>query len=419
MTKDQEQKLVDLRVRMALKQRDLENANPDEMETNQLDEITAEIEQIKKDIETIEAEIAETDKAEEQKAEEEKEEEEAIKNENEDLIEEERKKNMTNQELRAVRLESNEVIKEQVEARAKAMKDAFRERRSVTVASSNILLPNHQDGNVEPAPFQQVSSFVDMVNVKDFNGGETHEVPFTKSYGTGGLTNEGETYTTAETEFGNALISKVKITAIAEYSEEVEKLPAADYVAEIEKGVEIAIKKKVSEQIIAGAGTTNTFKGIISGNLEALENNDSVNVSAITDKTLDEIIYTYGGDEEVLGGGALVLNKLDLKKFATLRNTDGTKTYEVDYKAKTIDGIPYIINSNLPSLDKASDGGVFMLYGSPKGYEVDVFGPIEIMKSYDEKFSEGKIRIKASVFAGGNVTQYRSFVLVKKGTATE
>ena len=419
MTKDQEQKLVDPRVRMALKQRDLENANPDEMETNQLDEITAEIEQIKKDIETIEAEIAETDKAEEQKAEEEKEEEEAIKNENEDLIEEERKKNMTNQELRAVRLESNEVIKEQVEARAKAMKDAFRERRSVTVASSNILLPNHQDSNIETAPFQQVSSFVDMVNVKDFNGGETHEVPFTKSYGTGGLTNEGETYTTAETEFGNALISKVKITAIAEYSEEVEKLPAADYVAEIEKGVEIAIKKKVSEQIIAGAGTTNTFKGIISGNLEALENSDSVNVSAITDKTLDEIIYTYGGDEEVLGGGALVLNKLDLKKFATLRNTDGTKTYDVDYKAKTIDGIPYIINSNLPSLDKASDGGVFMLYGSPKGYEVDVFGPIEIMKSYDEKFSEGKIRIKASVFAGGNVTQYRSFVLVKKGTATE
>lgn len=418
MTKDQENKLVDLRVRMELKQRDLENANPDEMETSQLDELTAEIEKIKEELTAVKQEIAETESIEEQKAEEEKKEEEAIKNENEDIIEEERKKKMTNQELRAVKVESNEVKKEQLEARAKAMKDAFRERRSVTVASSNILLPEHQDSNLATVPFQQVSSFVDMVHVKNFKGGETHEVPFTKSYGTGGLTGEGEAYTTAEAEFGNALISKVKITAIAEYSEEVEKLPAADYVAEIERGIEVAIKKKVSEQIIAGAGTTNTFKGIISGNLEALEDADVVELSAINDKSLDEIIYTYGGDEEVLGGGALVLNKLDLKKFATLRNTDGTKTYDVDYKAKTIDGIPYIINSNLPSLDKASDGGVFMLYGSPKGYEVDIFDDVTIMKSYDEKFSEGKIRIKASVFAGGNVTKYRSFVLVKKGTAT-
>lgn len=417
MSKDQETKLVDLKARMLVKQRDLENANPDEMETTQLDELTAEIEQIKEEIAAVEAEIAETEQAEEVKAEEEQEEEEAIQNENEDLIEEERKKNMTNQELRAVRVETNEVMKEQVEARAKAMQDAFRERRSVTVAASNILLPDHQDSNLATVPFQQVSSFVDMVKVKNFNGGETHEVPFTKSYGMGGLTEEGGAYTNAETEFGSATISKVKITAIAEYSEEVEKLPAADYVAEIEKGIEVAIKKKVSEQIIAGAGTTNTFKGIISGNLEALEDSDTVEVNAITDTTLDEIIYQYGGDEEVLGGGALVLNKLDLKKFATLRNTDGTKTYEVDYKAKTIDGIPYIINSNLKSLETASAGEVFMLYGSPKGYEMDVFSPIEIMKSYDEKFSEGKIRIKASVFAGGNVTQYRSFVLVKKATA--
>lgn len=414
MTKDQETKLVDLRVRMALKQRDLENANPDEMETSQLDELTAEIEQIKKDIEAVEAEIAETETAEEVKAEEEKEEEEAIKNENEDLIEEERKKNM-NQELRAVTVENEEraVKTKEIEARAKALKEG----RSITVASSNILLPDHQDDKLRTVPFQQVSSFVDMVTVKNFNGGETHEVPFTKSYGTGGLTAEGAAYTNAETEFGNALISKVKITAIAEYSEEVEKLPAADYVAEIEKGIEVAIKKKISEQIIAGAGTTNTFKGITASGLEALENTDVVELSAINDKSLDEIIYQYGGDEEVLGGGVLILNKLDLKKFATLRNTDGTKTYEVDYKAKTIDGIPYEINSNLPSLDTVDAGGTFMLYGSPKGYEMDVFSPIEIMKSYDEKFSEGKIRIKASVFAGGNVTQYRSFVLVKKANA--
>lgn len=418
MTKqEREDKLIDLKARQLMMQRQLDDLDPNASTEETINAIVEEIKVIQDEI----AEITNTEPTEEvsaeveEKAEDEEElSQEDIDKEKEELLEEERKK-MTNQELRAVTIENEEraARTKEVEARAKAL----REGRSITVASSNILLPDHQDSKLATVPFQQVSSFVDMVTVKNFNGGETHEVPFTKSYGTGGLTAEGGTYTTAETEFGNALISKVKITAIAEYSEEVEKLPAADYVAEIEKGIEVAIKKKISEQIIAGAGTTNTFKGITATGLEALEASDVVEMDAISNTSLDEIIYKYGGDEEVLGGGVLILNKLDLKKFATLRNTDGTKTYEVDYKAKTIDGIPYEINSNLPSLDTVAAGGTFMLYGSPKGYEMDVFSPIEIMKSYDEKFSEGKIRIKASVFAGGNVTQYRSFVLVKKPNA--
>lgn len=410
MTKDQETKLVDLRVRQALKQRELENANPDKMETTDLDKITAELEQINEEIAAVVEEIAEADKVEEEKVEE----EEAIKEENEDLIEEERKK-MANQELRAVRIETAEeraAKTKEIEERAKKL----REGRSVTVASSNILLPNHQDSTLATVPFQQVSSFVDMVTVKNFDGGETHEVPFTKEYGTAGTTAEGTAYTSVDTVFDNALISKVKITAISEYSEEVEKLPAADYVAEIEKGVEVSLKKKISQQIVNGAGTTNTFKGITAADVEALEDTDMVEVSAITTDTLDDILFQYGGDEEVLGTGVLILNKLDLKAFKKLKAEDGRPYHEVDYKNQTIDGIPYVINSNLPATATAEAGATCMLFGAPKGYEMDVFSPVEIMKSYDEKFSEGKIRIKASVFCGGNVTAYRSFVLVKKAT---
>lgn len=382
----------------------VKNAENDE----ELDDATAKAEDLKAEVERLRAELDEAEAAleEEQKVDEE------IQKENEDLKEEERNK-MENREVRAVRVETAEeraAKMREVEERAKALKEG----RSVTVASSNILVPDHSLKDLAPYPFQAVTSFVDEVNIINLDGGETYEKAFVKSYGTGDTTAEGADYATAEPTFGYATIAKAKITAYAEISEEVLKLPAANYEAEVTKGVEIALKKKMAQQVISGAGSTNTFKGITAAGVEALEASDVVSVSAVSDTTLDEILYSFGGDEEVLGSGVLILNKLDLKAFATLRNTDGTKTYEVDYKAKTIDGIPYIINSNLPSLATAEADTTCMLFGVPKGYDVAIFSPVEIMKSTDYKFKQGIVCYKASVFAGGNVGSYRAFVKVNK-----
>ena len=154
-------------------------------------------------------------------------------------------------------------IREQKELVEKRAKDLI-EGRAITVASSDILLPKHQSSDLATAPFRQVSSFVDLTKMKNLQGGESYEEPFVKSYGEGGETAEGADYTTAETEFGNAEINKVKITAYAEFSEETEKLPAADYESEIRKGVEVALKKRLAYNQICGAGTSNTFTGILS-----------------------------------------------------------------------------------------------------------------------------------------------------------
>lgn len=373
------------------------------------EELKSEIATIKEEIAQVEEQIAQKETADEEKK---AEEQEQIEKENEDLKEEERNK-MTNQEIRSVRIETAEeraAKTKEIEARAAALKEG----RSVTVASSNILLPKHQAKDLATVPFQTVSSFVDMVNVINLDGGETYEKAFTKDYGTGGLTAEGADYATAEPTFGYATIAKAKVTAYAEISEEVLKLPAVNYEAEIMKNMEVALKKKFSEQILNAPGTTNTFKGITADGVEAMEASDVVEVTAINDKTLDEILFSFGGDEEVLGTGVLILNKKDLKAFATLRNSDGTKTYDVDYKNSTIDGIPYVINSNLKDLTTAEAGNTCMLFGVPKGYDVAIFSPVEIQKSNDYKFKQGIVCYKASVFAGGNVGSYRAFVKVNK-----
>ena len=304
---------------------------------------------------------------------------------------------------------------EELEARGKALKEG----RTITVTADGVLLPEHVDDKIAPYPFREVSTLVDQVHTVNLKGGETYKKSFVKSHGTGGLTAEGDPYTTAEPTFGYLTISKVKVTAYAEITEELEKLPAADYQGEVLKGVNVALRKKISEQILRGAGTTNTFKGIFSANCEALADAVDLEISRIDENTLDEIVYAYGGDEEVEGGCVLILNKNDLRAFAGLRTAEGRKVHTVDYKAKTIDGIPFIISSHCKAISASGTavGEYGIAYGPLANYEVPIFSGVEVAKSTDYKFKDGIICYKASVFTGGNVIGYKGFLRVKKAAA--
>lgn len=309
--------------------------------------------------------------------------------------------------------EQREAQNKEIEERAKLLKEG----RAVTVASGNVLLPKHQSNDLATVPFRQVSTFYDLTKVRNLQGGESYEAPFTKSYGTGGLTEEGSAYTEAEPEFETAKINKVKVTAYAEFSEELERLPNANYEAEIRKGVEIALKKKMAQQQIGGTGESNTFMGITSSNVDnkAVLASDDMELSKIDQDTLNKIIFAYGGDEEVEQKGVLVLNKADLLAFSLVKNDIGDHAYKIDLANQTINTVPYIINSNLTPLDTATKGQYSMIYGIPQYYETAIFSPVEIKKSYDYKFKDGMIAYRASVFAGGNTTAYRGFMRVKKG----
>ena len=304
---------------------------------------------------------------------------------------------------------------EELGSRGKALKEG----RTVTISANGVLLPEHVDDKIAPVPFREVSTLVEQVHTVNLKGGETYKKSFVKSHGTGGLTAEGDPYTTAEPEFGYLTISKVKVTAYAEITEELEKLPAADYQGEVIKGVNIALRKKISEQILRGAGTTNTFKGIFSNNCEALADSTDLEIASIDENTLDDIVYAYGGDEEVEGGCVLILNKNDLRAFARLKTNEGRKVHTIDYKAKTIDGIPFIISSHCKAITASGTnvGEYGMAYGPLLNYEVPIFSGVEVAKSTDYKFKDGIICYKASVFTGGNVVGYKGFLRVKKGSA--
>lgn len=287
-------------------------------------------------------------------------------------------------------------------------------KRAITVSSSNILVPTHQGTEINDKE-GEVSTLVDSVATIKLDGGESYQESYVKSYGEGGVTEEGADYTDTDPEYGYADMNKVKITAYAEIAEEVEKLSAADYVQSVENACNIAIKKKMNSQMLRGTGTKSFF-GIFASPV-AINSAKDITISEINETTLDEIVYSYGGDEDTNEEATLILNKKDLKAFAKVRSKDGKKVYDIDKKAHTIDKVPYIINSNChPISQNDTTAGTYygMAYGKLSNYKIPVFSDLEIKRSDDYKFKSGQIAFKANVMAAGNVVAQDGFIRVKK-----
>lgn len=294
---------------------------------------------------------------------------------------------------------------------------ALQENRAVTVGSSNIILPNHQATDIRPT-FNEVSTLIDGVSTKTLIGGESYQQPYVKGYGEGDYTAEGADYTSTETTFGYADITKAKVTSYAEDTEELQKLPAADYDNEVMRGITISTRKKLSREILVGTGGTNKLAGIFSSAATAIDAATDLEISEIDNTTLDEIIFSYGGDEDVEDAAVLILNKKDLKAFAKLRSSDGKKVHTIVSNGNkgTIDGIPFLINSACKAISDAAtaDGGYVMAYGPLSNYQFTIFSEMDVQRSTDFKFKQGMIAHKGVVFAGGNVVSKNGFLRVKK-----
>lgn len=303
------------------------------------------------------------------------------------------------------------------------MKDAEKrgldllENRAVTVASSKLVLPKHTGAEIN-ATFNQVSTLIDRVKHTPLEGGESFARAYEKGHGTGDYTAEGADYVSTETEFDYATISKTKITAYSEETEEVTKLPAANYSGVIVAGTNKSIRRKITREILIGDGSAGHLAGIFSSAATAINDTTDISLATIDETTLDSIIFAYGGDEDVEDTAVLILNKQDLKAFATLRKANGDKVYDVKANGNTgtIDGVPFIINSACAAISNASTtvNAYAMAYGPLSNYELVTFSPTEIKRSTDYKFKQGMIAHRGSVFVGGNVVAQNGFLRVKK-----
>lgn len=309
--------------------------------------------------------------------------------------------------------EKREEAEQEIEKRGQDLK----ENRSITVSSGDLVLPKHTANDIK-GTFNQVSSLIDAVAHVPLNGGESYERAYEKGHGEGDYTGENADYKDTDVQFGYATINKTKITAYSEESEETQKLPNANYSGVIVGGVNKSLRKKITREILIGDGGAGHLVGIFSDKATAIVPSTDLIISKIDADTLDNIIFSYGGDEDVEDTAVLILNKKDLKAFAMLRDADGKKQYDVKTNGNTgtIDSVPYIINSACKAVSDVTtkDNDYVMAYGPLSNYELATFSPTDIRRSDDFKFKQGMVAHRGSVFIGGNVAAHNGFLRVKK-----
>ena len=176
--------------------------------------------------------------------------------------------------------------------------------------------------------------------------------------------------------------------------------------------------------MVTGAGGANAIVGIYNAPTKVIPADYDLEIAEIDENTLNEIVFAYGGDENVEDEAVLLLNKADLRKFANVR-VDGKAVYKITKKGNEgtlayADGgvaVDYIINSACTAHTTASTAVPTMVYGRLGAYEFPIFSDIEIEESSDFKFKQGIIAYRAEAFVGGNVAAYKGWMRIKKQIA--
>lgn len=315
--------------------------------------------------------------------------------------------------------EQRKAANEKREQRGKDLKagKAVSIETRAAVTTSSTALSTVASGTINPA-FEQVGTLDTLVNTTHLEGtgAEAYKKPFVKKYSEGEIVAEGSAPTgTHEPTFGYATINKVKIVTYAEVTEEVEKLPDANYDAEVTTAVVGAWKKKLISQIINGDGS-DELVGIVNAPTTIIEATQRTTIATIDENTLDNIIFDYGGDEDVEGDAYLILNKLTLKEFAKVKGTDKRRAYDIVIRGNsgTINGVPFVCTSKLAAFGAVTAGNPYLLYGKLSGYELAYFSDLEVKKSTDYKFKEGVIAFKVTGIVGGSPAMFNGFMSVQK-----
>lgn len=285
----------------------------------------------------------------------------------------------------------------------KAVKMSFASvNQRAKTTDTGILIPKHYDNNIREQIFPTVSSIYDMFTFMNVDGGESFTMPFEKSKAEAGVTEEGTPYHDIEGSFDYVEIGKKKLTAYFEISEEMLKLPKADYEAYLRAELYKALKRKIISLAINDDGT-NGFAGILSSNANTLKvcpAEKDFTIDAMDSKLLRKIQFAYGYADEVEAPETLFMNKNDIRTLALLDGKNQQYAYDFDSKRKTLDNVPFCTPSVIAGYN-AAKAAMCGFYGDVSTYTIAIFSPVEVQRSTDYKFKENMVAYRASVFVGG------------------
>ncbi len=286
----------------------------------------------------------------------------------------------------------------------------------IGVGTEGILLPT-EGGTTIHGGNSALSSIIDQVTVINAEGvGGGFYEPFVRTE----MDANAHKVTTAygasnDPTFGMAKINPFAVDTTNYIHQNLRALTTAAYDAKVFELAMRALRRKINSLIFNGDGlATPEFFGIKTAvDTKGKAMYKTVSLGAINEKTLDELVFSFGGDEEMGADAKLYLTKADLKELGQLRGTNEKKRlFSIAQAAGNAncgtitDGgliIPYCMGAALTAHKGAAAGTKTMIYGDPKNFELAMFSGLTVRIDTSYKAAERMDTILGDALVGGNV----------------
>lgn len=304
--------------------------------------------------------------------------------------------------------------------------------KSVTLATGTLAQPTGAGTNIRDPLGSGVGAIIDQVYVQDLTGMASYLEPYVISEfdasGADVATSAGTARTASgDPTFGVAKIAPYELTTTSYVDRNISRLTPANYYAKVFAMAMRAMRRDTVKMIFNGDGqsSNNDMYGIKTAtNVAGNPIYATLEVDAVDADLLTELMFAYGGDEELGGNCRLYLNKADLLALGKLRGTNekrrlfdivpdaGTPNTGTIREGGTI--VPYSIASNLTALSGSSQGSAAiqtMVYGDPMNYELGLFGDYTVRVDESVKAVERMLTILGDAMVGGNLIVDKGFVV--------
>ena len=290
------------------------------------------------------------------------------------------------------------------------------EARALLVSGGKLATPTAVSG-INDRVGAKVSSIVDLVKIVNCEGMGSNKVAYEDvEADEADDQTEGSSATTKEGTFGFVEIKPTSVAVLSQISKQAKKQTPLIYEAKVREQSLNSLRKRAAAEI-AKKMQASTLVSTIDANL------DSGKKGVVDATTLRKLALAYGGDESVVGGAYLLLNKADLIAFGDVRGTNEKKAvYEItpdtDNPNTGIikDGglsVRYCLMKALTACAGTAQTSAVqktMFYGVPTCFELDLFSDYEISVSSDFAFDKRMDTILGDVDLGGDVVVKGGFV---------
>lgn len=314
---------------------------------------------------------------------------------------------------------------------AKALFVPKQVEKAVTLATGTLAQPTGAGSTIRDALGYGVGAIIDQVYVQDLTGMAAYLEPYVISEpdanGAKVSTAAGTARTaSADPTFGVAKISPYELTTTSYVDRNIARLTPANYYAKVFNMAMKAMRRDTVKMIFNGDGqATNDMFGIKTAkNVAGANIFATLNVSGVNEDLLTELMFAYGGDEELGGSCRLYLNKKDLQAIGKIRGTnEKRRLYDIvpDAANPNIGTIreggtivPYSISKQLTALSESTAGAAAipaMVYGDPRNYELGLFGDYTVRVDASIKGVERMLTILGDAMVGGNLIVDKGFVV--------